>query len=61
MFITVFESYYSQQQIPPIIEACKVLYTRPLFVFLSYKRRGGYPEVPFLTIFITVILRFLTL
>jgi hypothetical protein len=55
--ITAFESCHNQQQIPPIIEACKALYIRPLFAFLSCKRRGGYPEAPFLTVPVTAIPR----
>jgi hypothetical protein len=45
--ITALESCHSQQHTPLIIEACKAPHTRPLFAFLSIKRRGGYPEAPF--------------
>jgi hypothetical protein len=55
--ITAFKSCHSQQQIPPIIKAYKVPHIRPLFAFLSCKRRGGYLEAPFLTVLITVIPR----
>jgi hypothetical protein len=57
LLITAFESCHSQQQIPPIIKACRVIYIRPLFTFLSCRRRGGYPEVSFLTVPVTAILR----
>jgi hypothetical protein len=55
--IIAFKSYHNQQQIPSIIEAYKAPYIRPLFAFLSCKRREGYLKTPFLTILITVILR----
>jgi hypothetical protein len=55
--ITVLKSCHNQQQILPIIEAYKTPYTRPLFVFLSCKRRGEYLEAPFLTISVIAILR----
>jgi hypothetical protein len=55
--ITAFESCHNQQQIPLIREACKALYTSPLFAFLSCKRRRGYLEAPFLTVSITAIPR----
>jgi hypothetical protein len=55
--ITTFESCHSQQQTPPIIEACNSPQIRPLFIFFNCKRRGGYPEVPFRTILVTALPR----
>jgi hypothetical protein len=57
LLITVLKSCHSQQHTPIIIEACKALYIRPLFIFLSIKRRGEYPEAPFRTVLITAIPR----
>jgi hypothetical protein len=55
--ITALESCHSQQHTPLIIEACKAPHIRPLFAFLSIKRRGGYPEASFRTIPVIAILR----
>jgi hypothetical protein len=55
--ITAFESCHSQQQTPPIIEACKAPHISPLFSFLSCNRRGGYPEAFFRTVPVTAIPR----
>jgi hypothetical protein len=57
ILITTFKSCHNQQQILSIIKTYKALYIRPLFVFLSCKRRGGYLKAPFLTVSITAILR----
>jgi hypothetical protein len=55
--ITALESYHNQQHTPPIIEAYKAPYIRPLFAFFNCKRRGGYPEAPFRTVLVTATLR----
>jgi hypothetical protein len=57
LLITVLESYHSQQHTPLIIEAYKTPHIRPLFAFLNFKRRGGYPEAPFRTVSVTAIPR----
>jgi hypothetical protein len=40
LLITVLESCHSQQYTPLIIKAYKAPHIRPLFAFLSIKRRG---------------------
>ena len=57
LFITVFGSYYIQQQTLLLIEACRAPYSSPLFSFLNCNRRGGYLEVPFCTVLVIAIPR----
>jgi hypothetical protein len=57
ILITAFESCHSQQQTPPIIEACTSAQIRPLLTLFNCKRRGGYPEAPFRTVSVTAIPR----
>jgi hypothetical protein len=57
LLITALKSYHNQQYTLFIIKAYNSPQIRPLLIILSYNSRGGYPEAPFRTIFITAISR----